>query len=393
MKKGLIILLSAAMLACFTAGCGSDTPTGTGSEQQTESGVQTDSSAPQIEGLTYESTLELEYAKCYKVYYYEGGYAAIRIDDGNDYLLVPEGGQIPENLPANCTILQQPLDNVYLVATSVMSMFDKIGAMDNIRLAGTKADGWYVQSCVDRMNTGQILYAGKYSAPDYELLISEGCNLALESTMILHTPEVKEKLEDMGIPVFIERAAYETHPLGRTEWIKLYGVLTDREEEAFAAFEEQKQLIAELEDFENTEKTVAFFYINQNGIVVAKKSTDYVPYMIEMAGGRYVFENLGDPEKATSGVNLTMEEFYATAKDADYIVYNASIDSPLKSVDELLAKSELFADFKAVQEGNVWSTDKYLYQAANENGQIIKDLNEMLTNPDAEKLTFMYRLH
>ena len=49
MKKGLIILLSAAMLAAFAVGCGSDTPAGTGSEQQTESGVQTDSRAPQIE--------------------------------------------------------------------------------------------------------------------------------------------------------------------------------------------------------------------------------------------------------------------------------------------------------------------------------------------------------
>ena len=382
MKKNIAVFLLIALIAVFAAGCGSNGTSGGDS-----------SSAPQIEGLKYESTLELEYAECYKVFFYEGGYAAIRIDDGSDYLLVPEGGKIPENLPSNCVILQQPLDNIYLVATSTMSMFDKIGSMDNIRFAGTKADGWYVQECVDRMNSGRILYSGKYSAPDYELLISEGCDLALESTMILHTPEVKEKLESMNIPVFIERAAYEPHPLGRTEWIKLYGVLTNRLDEAVKAFDEQKKLVEELDDFKNTEKTVAFFYVNQNGVVVAKKSSDYVPRMIEMAGGKYIFEDLGDPEKATSGVNMTMEEFYAGAKDADYIVYNASIDDPLKSVDELIAKNELFADFKAVKEGNVWSTDKYLYQAANENGQIIQDLNEMLTDPDLEKTKFMYKLH
>jgi iron complex transport system substrate-binding protein len=58
-----------------------------------------------------------------------------------------------------------------------------------------------------------------------------------------------------------------------------------------------------------------------------------------------------------------MEDFYAAAVDADYLIYNAAIDAPLNSLDDLLGKSALFADFKAVKDGNVWSTDRYLYQA------------------------------
>ena len=41
---------------------------------------------------------------------------------------------------------------------------------------------------------------GKYSAPDYELILVQGCDLAVESTMIYHTPEVKEQLEQTGHP-------------------------------------------------------------------------------------------------------------------------------------------------------------------------------------------------
>ena len=48
--------------------------------------------------------------------------------------------------------------------------------------------------------------------------------------MIYHTPEVKERLEEFGIPVLVERSSYESHPLGRVEWIKLYGVLLGKEE-------------------------------------------------------------------------------------------------------------------------------------------------------------------
>lgn len=346
----------------------------------------------EIEGLTFVSEMDTEYAEGFQIFYYEDDYSVIRIKDGADYLLVPDGAEVPVKLPEDMVVIQKPLEHIYLVATSAMSMFDTVGALDQIRLSGTKAEDWYVEDAALAMEDGDILYAGKYSAPDYELLVAENCDLALESTMILHNPEVQEKLEEMGIPVFVERSNYETHPLGRTEWLKVYGELTDHPEEAEAAFEEQKGYVTALDDFENTEKTVAFFFVNQNGTVVARKSSDYIPKMIELAGGRYIFEELGDPEKATSGVNLTMEEFYAAAKDADYIVYNASIDNPLTSIDDLLTKSELFGDFKAVQEGNVWTTDRYFYQSSDENGAMISDLHQMLTDDTADQLRFMYRL-
>ena len=44
------------------------------------------------------------------------------------------------------------------------------------------------------MEQKKMIYAGKYSAPDYELILNEGCDLAIESTMIHHNPEVQEKL-------------------------------------------------------------------------------------------------------------------------------------------------------------------------------------------------------
>lgn len=84
---------------------------------------------------------------------------------------------------------------------------------------------------------------------------------------------------------------------------------------------------------------MAFFYISSSGYAVARKSGDYVTKMIELAGGNYIFADLGDPETATSTVTLEMEQFYATAKDADYIIYNSTIDGELATVEELVAKN------------------------------------------------------
>ena len=363
-------------------------------EQTTESGteaVRETGDAPNIEGLTYESTMELTYAECFDVYYYEGGYALIDVLDSARYLVVPEGQEAPGSLDEDIIVLKQPLDRIYLAATSAMALFDSMGAMDAIRLSGTQASGCYIDHAVKAMEAGDILFAGKYSEPDYELMVDEECDLAIESTMILHSPKVQEMIEMLDIPVFIDRSSYESHPLGRTEWIRLYSVLVDKEEEAAAFFEDQAKVIRDLKDFQNTEKTVVYFYMSTDGSAVVRKASDYIPKMIEIAGGRYAFPDLEDESGKTS-IPLSMEEFYATAVDADFLVYNASIDAPINSIDELMAKSELFADFKAVKEGNVWTTGKSLYQATDIVGQLIRDLNLMLTGGDASQMTFLTKV-
>lgn len=93
------------------------------------------------------------------------------------------------------------------------------------------------------MAEGRLLYAGKYNRPDYEQLVSRGCRLAIENGMITHAPEVVEKLEDFGIPVLMEASSYEAHPLGRVEWIKLFGALLGKEEAAERIFQEQADIL------------------------------------------------------------------------------------------------------------------------------------------------------
>lgn len=344
-------------------------------------------------GLAWDHSLELQYARQFQVNYYEGGYTRIDIAEGETFLLVPEDGEVPAELEEGVTVLSRPVQNIYMVATSSMDFFSALDAMDSIRLSGTNADGWYVEKAKEAMEAGDILYAGKYSAPDYELILSEGCNLAVESTMIYHNPEVKEKLEEFGIPVLVERSSYELHPMGRTEWIKLYGALLGLEDRAEEIFEAQMDRVKAVEAEENTDKTVAFFFINSNGSANVRKSNDYVAEMITLAGGKYIFDDLGD-DTALSTVNMTMEEFYARAKDADYLIYNSTIDGEIFTIDELLSKSALLADFKAVQEGHVWCTGKNLFQETTSLGNMIVDIHDILSGggADASALNYLHKV-
>ena len=194
----------------------------------------------------------------------------------------------------------------------------------------------------------------------------------------------------MNIPVLVDRSSYEQHPLGRTEWIKLYAALVGKDAEAAEFFDQQAAIITQLKDFENTGKTVAFFFVNSDGSIVIRKPTDYIPKMIELAGGRYAFENFVTDQTNTS-VSVTMETFYGTAVDADVLIYNSAIEGMIASVSQLTERFPLLNEFKAVQNGQVWCTTQSLFQQSMELADLIVDMNRVFTKgtPAASTLKFL----
>lgn len=377
MKRCIALFLTVTLLLSVLGGCGTvETKEGLGN------------------GWEPERSMELQFATQFSVDYYQDGYKLISLADGTRFLVIPEGSECPKGIAKDIVPLYQPVENIYLAATASMCLFDALDCMDVIRLSGTKEDGWHIENARLAMQEGRILYAGKYSEPDYEMMLDHRCPLAIESLMIGHSSEVKDKLEELGIAVFIDQSSMEPHPLGRTEWIKLYGALLNKEETAEALFEEQVKYLNEAVGTEGFGKTVAFFHISSSGYVVARKSGDYVTKMLELAGGNYVFDNLGDPETRTSTVTIEMEKFFATAKDADYIIYNSTIGGEIKTIDELLAKNELLAEFKAVQNGNVWCTSENMYQETTQLGQMIQSFQKVFSGEadELDELPYLYRL-
>ncbi len=351
-------------------------------------------SADPVNPAEPQRSLETAYATQFTVDYYADGSKLLATSAGQRFLLIPENSSIPTGLPEGIVPLRRPVRNIYLAATATMCLFDALDRLDSIRLSGTKEDGWYIEGAKQAMREGRIIYAGKYSEPDYELLLENQCSLAIESQMIGHASSVKDKLEELGIAVLIDMSSSEPHPLGRTEWIRFYGALLDEEEKADALFSEQTGYLENVMNAGSTGKTAAFFHISSSGLVVVRKSGDYVSKMIELAGGKYVFDNIGDPEKSTSTVTIEMETFFAGAKDADVIIYNSTIAGEIGSISELLSKNALLAEFKAVKNGNVWCTAQNMYQDTTQLGQMIRSLHRIFSGEadDLDEVPYFSRL-
>ena len=424
--KRQIFTAAAIITVLGLSACQVQKETETVTQEQNETGVaaQAQTGAGAAGHGVFDIPVQLEYARKFTITKDSDGCSLLTIDQGDPVVVIPEGNSVPETLPDHAIVLEQPLDHIYLVSTAAMDFFASLDAMDSLRLSGVKEDGWYIEAAREAMREGSLIFAGKYSQPDYELLLSEQCRLAIENTMLLHNPEVKEKLEQIGIPVIVERSSYEPEPLGRMEWVKFYGALLGKEDESEALYNEKVETLKEElnreqtqsqnpEDNQNADNsqnqngstdagldtdqteerpTAVFFYINPKGYANVRKSGDYISKMIRMAGGEYLFSDLGDPDSALSTVNMQMEEFYASAKDADYLIYNSTIDGELTAIDELCAKNQLFADFKAVKEDNVWCTGKNMFQETMGLGDMIRDMNAVFSGNREYAFTYLHQL-
>ncbi len=396
MKRIFLILI----VLCLLAGCApavNPAPTATPAPAETPQSTAAPEETPAAEAdpMAVVGSMALQYATQFTVDYLTCGGALISVGTEDRFLLLPEGVDVPQGAEEDLVILRQPLGTLYNAASSAMDFFVQLDSLSRVRFTSTSYKNWGIPEVRSALDAGTLVYAGKYSAPDFEMLLGEKCSLAIESTMIYHSPDIKEKLENLGIPVLVERSSYEPHPLGRVEWIKLYGLLLGKTAEAEAFYADQLAQVAQLADIPSGELTVAYFHISTARSVVVRKPGDYLSKMIELAGGKYIFDELpGQDDSSLSTMNMDMEAFYAGAKDADVLIYNSTIDGELNTLDQLLAKSELLGDFKAVQEGNVWCSEHDLFQKSSAAAVMIRELNRILSGDAAgeDQLEFFHRL-
>lgn len=334
------------------------------------------------QALEFEHSMSLDYATQFRVDYYKGGYKLITIHDETEYLLVPEGAAVPDAVLPDTVLLFAPLDKLYLVSSSQFDFFRALESIDSLRFSGSNYESWAIPEAKAAMDAGSFVYAGKYSAPDYELILSGGCSLAIENTMIYHSPEVKEQLEFFKIPVLVEYSSYESEPLARMEWIKLYAALLGKESEAEEIFDRTIRELEPVLESTPTGRSAAFFSVTSNNLVTVRKGEDYVARMIELSGGEYVFSGLENNGNKLATMNISLESFYDGARDADILIYNSVIEGEVSSVADLIAKCPMLADFNAVRDGNVFSTGQSLFQQTMSLGELMLDMNAIFTDTD-----------
>lgn len=399
LKKLISLLLALAMALALTA-CAQNSPaasdpTAVPAVAPTTAPTAAPEATPEpsdddVDGeLIVDYEEEFEYAELLTMTHYKGGYTSFTVSGmENEFLLVPEGKSVPQDLNENVTVLQQPINRTCFNSASLVSLVDAIGGLDNIATVGVTLEKWYLPNVIEKMESEEIKYSGSFSAPDFEMLISEGVQLELDTSMLNSKVEVIAKYEELGIPYIIDPSSSESHPLARVEWVKLLGAIFDLEENAATFFEEQKAKVDAVSNLESTGKTMASFFISNDQVGI-RNGQDYIKKMVDLAGAEYVPADFYPDENSYTKVSF--EEFYSACKDADYLLYSV-FTFPYGSIEGMIEYNELFADFKAVQEGNVYYTVSYLSQATSSIAGVIEDINTILNDPTIESTDTVFKV-
>lgn len=340
----------------------------------------------------------------------EKAYSKIEVFDkekklDTSWLLLPEGVDKVSGAPAGVNIMTfRDRQNIMVSSASTMALINAMDALSKVPM--TTADTtWRIQEIKDAIDKGTVKEVGKYSKPDYEQIISIGAEkhvtFAVFSTMLDSVPDVYDQLtKTCNLRIMRDQSSYESHPLGRTEWIKIYGEIFDMRDKSDAVFNGQVEILNETTSKINVpeaeRKTVLIFYTTSTkDTFYMRNAADYVTELVNLGGGKQVAE-IG-PGKS-GNTKMTQEWFIQECSQADYVLYNWTSgasgvkDESLQGlIDARLG--DWFKDFKAYKEGNVWRTSNDFYQKMDKMGEMVADIYKMLYGENvSDTLTYVNRL-
>lgn len=176
------------------------------------------------------------------------------------YLIVPEQVEIPAGLDKEMIVVQLPADRAYVASKEAISVMEDLELLDQIAAVDFEEKDCDQDEIKEAMENEEVLFAGTFDDPDYKQILKAKVNLAVLSNEILpaidektaeeakadnmtveeqtgRLEEIAEHFAALGIPMIIDRSADEEEELGKTEWIKVYGVLFGCEETAEKLFD------------------------------------------------------------------------------------------------------------------------------------------------------------
>ncbi|MFV0530045.1 MAG: ABC transporter substrate-binding protein [Flavobacteriales bacterium] len=287
--------------------------------------------------------------------------------------------------------IRLPVKKIIVNGTSSLGFLESLNARKEIT-AVTNPHYIYDSVIQEKIKTGIIENIGIQGSVDVEKIVKLNPDIFL-SYSDPNMTKIHQKLENLGIPVILIDDFKEKTPLGKVEWIKFFGVLLDKKEEARLFFDQVETQYNQLkkEYSLQTKKPRILVDIMYGDVWYLPDNHSFLAQFIQDAGGEYVFEKEEDEV-----LNFSFERVFKKAENAD-IWINASNVQQLK---ELEAKNHNYALFEAFKKGEVYSLTGNVKNEANnyfEEGivrpdLILKDLTQIFHPSEKQELKFYKKL-
>jgi iron complex transport system substrate-binding protein len=315
---------------------------------------------PEKAAFIASENVSVEYSNHYKVVTVTDAF------DGADlfsYVLVQCGTPAPDasQFPDGTQFVQVPVERFIALATTQLPHLVELGRVDALVGLG---EFTFVNapSIRERIAADELVEVGGGAEINIEAVLAAEPDVVMTFGFNPDT-DAHPVLIDAGVFTAMNASWREATPLGRAEWIKYTALLfnaeaaaAERYDEIAAAYEAAQQLAASVPMDERP--VVLWNYLSPFSDAWAiPGGQTYAGALIEDAGGTVALGDLATDDTA----RLSLEVVYEGALDADVWVVNGF---GINTLDDLLASDERYADFDAVQFGNVWNNNLDV----NENG-------------------------
>ena len=313
--------------------------------------------------------VSLDYSKRIRLYDHSDGWVEVEIVNPWDttkllqrLALIPDSmSDIPLNIPSDAIILKTPLKRALVTTSAHINLIKELGARSSI--AGV-TDASYIKDeyILAGLSNNNIMDCGATDAPTIERVIS------LESDGILLSPYENNgdygKLKQLSVPIIFTSDYMEPDPLGRAEWMKYYGMLFGRKNEADSLFKIVSDRYNELKQRINSTLNVGnrrpkvLLDLPYQGVWYVNGAESINDIFIRLAGGINPFS-----EKEKKGyVPYAPERVLLESGDADVWLIKYYSDKDL-TMSNLKRDNVIAEQFEAFKKGKVYgvNTEKEMY--------------------------------
>ncbi len=293
--------------------------------------------------------------------------------------------------------IKKPAESIVCMSTTYLPYLKIIGKQELITGVST-AGIIYDNDIRKAAETGKIAELGYESSMDYEKAILLKPDVLITYSIAGTDNSYIKRLRELGIKVLTLPDYLENHPLGKLEYLKIYGKLTGEEKAADSIFKAKCKAYNSLKDSIasascDSARTKVLINMPYKGTWYVPGENSYMSTLVRDAGGTIEGEIKG--QSASSSVNV--EDMFMISENCDIWLNPSSCSS----IEEVKKSNPLFKDIKPAREGKIFNntlrTNKYggndFWESGAVNPEIIlKDLHSIFTG-DCDSLYYHVKLH
>ncbi|WNH13180.1 ABC transporter substrate-binding protein [Thalassobellus suaedae] len=281
------------------------------------------------------------------------------------YILIKEGQAIPEH-DNRTIVIKIPIKKVVVMSTTNIPVLEYLNIED--RLVGFPNTDY-----ISSKKTRQLIESGKVKDLNNDLEINMELLLDINPELVIGfsvngNDKSLNKIEKFGIPVVLDGAWTEQHPLGRSEWIKFIAAFFDKDEEAKVIFDKIETDYLEAKALAKKTETIPTVISGSlfKDVWNIPGGHSFVAKYLEDANTNYLWKN----DQSTGSLQLNFENVLEKGQKADLWIGAGSF----KNKEEMLSNHNGYSYFEAFKNNKTYT---YTNKIGSKGGLMYYELGPM----------------